>query len=243
MTILNNLRVVLVEPTHPGNIGGAARAMKNMGLSSLYLVSPKVYPHADATVRASGADDVLANITVCDSLAEAIADCDWVFGTSARQRRLEVPLVTAREAASEIVQADASRQIALLFGRESSGLKNEELSLCHHHVHIPCNEGFSSLNLAAAVQVMSYELRQAHLQQASPESAVSDNSRQDLANSEEMSSFLGHLSSCLTQLRVLDPNHPKKPMRRLQRLFNRAEPDRTEINILRGILSAIEKQK
>lgn len=234
---MQDVNIVLVNTSHPGNIGAAARAMKNMGLSSLSLVAPEQFPHKDATVRASGADDLLAHAALHDDLPSAIAKCDWVFGASARSRSLMVPLCDAREAAEKIASA-THRKVAIVFGRENSGLTNEELSLCHHHIHIPTVENFSSLNLAQAVQLVAYELRmtqqQKIAQKTDPEEAV--------ANSEQLQGFYTHLFDTMTQVNFLDPNHPKLLMRRMQRLFNRAEVSDTEINILRGFLSAINRQ-
>lgn len=234
---MQDVNIVLVNTSHPGNIGAAARAMKNMGLSSLSLVAPEQFPHKEATVRASGADDLLAHAALHDDLPAALAECDWVFGASARTRNLTVPVCDAREAAVQIASA-THRKVAIVFGRENSGLTNEELSLCHHHIHIPTVENFSSLNLAQAVQVVAYELRmtqqQKIAQKTDPEEAV--------ANGEQLQGFYTHLFETMTQVNFLDPNHPKLLMRRMQRLFNRAEVSETEINILRGFLSAINRQ-
>lgn len=156
------IRIVLVNTSHPGNIGGVARAMKNMKFSQLHLVAPKKFPHVEADSRASGATDILENAVVHETLEQAIADCHFVVGTSARGRHIPWPVVDPRELSS-IVQGAGDKKIAVVFGREDRGLTNEELHLCHHHVHIPSNPDFSSLNLAAAVQVITYELRMADL--------------------------------------------------------------------------------
>lgn len=234
--MLDQVRIVLVNPSHPGNIGATARAMKNMGLSSLYLVSPERFPHQEATVRAAGADDILANAMRVDSLATAVADCRLVFGTSARPRSLPWPCCTPRECAEKAVQA-SSQPVAIVFGRESRGLSNEELAICHYHVHIPTVEEFSSLNLAAAVQVLTYELFVAS--QDAPSFSESDGLP---ATVEQISGFLHQLESVLTDIEFLDPKHPKLLLQRLQRLFNRAHLEEKEIHILRGILSTIEKR-
>ena len=153
-----NIRVVLINTSHPGNIGAAARAMKTMCLKNLVLVDPKQFPHADASARASGADDILATAKVCSSLDEAIGDCSLVLGASARVRRLSWPMLDPRECAHVVMEATLENKIAILFGREHSGLTNEELSRCHYLVNIPSNSEYGSLNLAAAVQIISYEL-------------------------------------------------------------------------------------
>ncbi|TAL46022.1 MAG: RNA methyltransferase, partial [Methylovulum sp.] len=156
--MLSHIKIVLVETTHPGNIGAVARAMKNMKMNNLWLVAPKIFPSADATSRASGADDVLARATVCQSLQEAIADCQLVIGASARCRTISWPEMTPRACAENIVINEPKQSVAIIFGRENSGLKNHELDLCHFLLRIPCNAEYSSLNIAAAVQVVCYEL-------------------------------------------------------------------------------------
>jgi tRNA (cytidine32/uridine32-2'-O)-methyltransferase len=157
------IRIVLVNTSHPGNIGGAARAMKNMGLAELYLVEPREYPAPRAVWRAAGASDVLANAKIVGSVDEAIKDCGLVIGTSARERRIPWPLINPRECGEKIWQEAKSHQVALLFGREDRGLTNSELQKCHYHMHIPSNPDYSSLNLAASVQVLCYEIRMASL--------------------------------------------------------------------------------
>jgi len=234
-----NIRIVLVNTTHPGNIGAAARAMKNMALERLYLVQPQGFPCAEATARASGADDVLAEAVVCDSLEQALTGCRLVVGTSARSRNISWPVENPRQSAARLTRESESGEVALVFGREHAGLTNEELERCHYLVHIPSNPGFSSLNLAAAVQVLSYELMMAAPGQGV---AIEDEAREP-APAEEMESFYGHLEQTLVELEFLDANQPRKLMRRLRRLFNRARPDKTEINILRGILAAAEGRK
>lgn len=241
------VRIVLVDTSHPGNIGAAARAMKNMGLRRLYLVTPHQFPHADATARASGADDVLAQATVCNSLDEALHGCGLVVGASARLRNLSVPLLDPRQCAEQ-VQAEvtsAGVECALIFGREHSGLTNDELGRCHYLVHIPSDPDYSSLNLAAAVQVVSYELRMACAAQSGGDSE-SQNTQEDdepLAPADDMARFYEHLQQTLVEIGFLDPQNPRIMMRRLRRLFNRARPNITEMNILRGILTAAQKTK
>lgn len=235
---LTRLRVVLIETSHPGNIGAAARAMKVMGVSRLYLVRPHQFPCAEATARASGADDLLTRAVVCDSLDEALADCSLVLGASARLRSLPWPLSDARRAAQRAAAgAVAGQEVALVFGREHSGLSNEELQRCHYLLHIPANPDFSSLNLAAAVQVVSYELRMALL---GDEPLAPDEG--DYASADELESFYAHLEQTLISVGFLDPDNPRQVMRRLRRLYNRARTERVELNILRGILTETQKR-
>lgn len=239
--MLNNVRIVLVEPSHPGNIGATARAMKNMGLSQLYLVNPKIFPHVDATSRASGADDVLAQAVVCGNLDDALSECHLVVGASARLRRLSIPQWNPRECAEKILAENAQNMSAIVFGREHSGLTNEELGRCHQLVHIPSNPDYSSLNLAAAVQVLCYELRMAI--EADNKAASSEASKESLATADDMERFYEHLHETLVDIEFLDPENPRIMMQRLRRLFNRSRPDEVEMNILRGILTAAQKAK
>jgi len=231
-----NIRIVLVNTSHPGNIGAAARAMKNMGLSKLILVEPERFPHADATARASGADDILQNAQVCTSLEEAVEGCGLVFGASARLRSLPWPLVEPREMASQVVSEAVKLPVAIVFGRENSGLTNAELAICNALVHIPCNESFSSLNIAAAVQVLCYEVNMAV---GTPVVEVEDDS--EIATSDELERFYEHLEKTLVDIDFLDPEKPRFLLRRLRRLYNRARLEQTEVNILRGILTATQK--
>lgn len=232
-----SVRIILTEPTHPGNIGAAARAMKNMALSSLYLVNPAQFPSTEATVRASGADELLANAVVVSSLKDAIAGCDTIFATSARRRGLEWPLCTPREAAEQIsIQKEA--EVAIIFGRESSGLTNEELMLAQTHIHIPTSANFSSLNLGAAVQVIAYELFQAEVGEGINKSV---DKTESVASADELNGFFDHLRTTMIHANFLNPRQPKKLLGRLRRLFYRAALTKTEINILRGFLSAVDK--
>lgn len=249
--MLERIRIVMVETTHPGNIGAAARAMKTMGLADLCLVKPAVFPDAEASSRASGAADLLESATVCDSLDQAIAGASLVVGTSARQRRIPWPCVTARQLAGQC--ADEPGQIAVLFGRESSGLTNEELERCHLHVSIPTNEEYGVLNVASAIQIICYELRMAALgddagvkpsremahRMPQPEWAWDE----PPAAAEDMERFFEHLETVMTATGFLDPANPEQVRRRLRRLFLRARPDRMEVNILRGVLSSVQKPR
>lgn len=235
--MLKNIRIVMVETTHPGNIGAAARAMKNMGLTRLFLVKPQRYPSHEATARAAGADDVLADARICDSLDHALEGCGLVFGASARSRSIPWPQLDPRQAAARAVLGAAEGEVALVFGREHAGLSNLELDRCNYLVTIPTNPEFASLNVAAAVQVLSYELRMAGLEAAPAVARV-----EPLASAEERERFYGHLEQVLMDLEFLNPANPKHLMRRLRRLFNRVELDCNEVNILRGILTAVERR-
>jgi tRNA (cytidine32/uridine32-2'-O)-methyltransferase len=229
------VRIVLVETSHPGNIGAAARAMKTMGLSNLTLVKPRHYPSAEASARASGAADVLAEARVCESLPEAIATCRLVIGASARQRALRWPLLSPRECGQRVVEEAALGEVALVFGREQSGLSNDELQCCNALVQIPANPEYSSLNLAMAVQVLAYEVRVA----SGGEKLLPKGREAPLAPAAELELFFQHLERALSQAGFLNPQNPRQLMMRLRRLFNRAELDDNEIAIMRGILSAL----
>ncbi|HHJ39978.1 MAG: tRNA (cytosine(32)/uridine(32)-2'-O)-methyltransferase TrmJ [Methylothermaceae bacteria B42] len=236
--MLPKIRIVLVETSHPGNIGAVARAMKNMQFYELVLVSPKQFPSSDATARAAGADDVLARAEVCDTLQEAIAGCHLVIGSTARQRTISWPQVTPRECARLLEQEPPGHRVALVFGRERSGLTNEELDLCHYWLHIPCNPGYSSLNLAAAVQIMVYELHltRAVVAEKTPEPNL-------LATASQLESFYGHLQQTLQDIGFLHPRKAPSIMRRLRRLFGRVRLEKKEVDILRGILTAAQHSK
>ncbi|MCG5499804.1 tRNA (cytosine(32)/uridine(32)-2'-O)-methyltransferase TrmJ [Ectothiorhodospira lacustris] len=240
MELLNPVRIVLVNTSHPGNVGGVARAMKNMGLSDLRLVTPQDYPSAEATARASGADDLLARARVVDDLDEALAGCRLVLGTSARQRTLRWPELDPRQAAARLLEVVPTGPVAVLFGRERTGLTNEELDRCQALIHIPANPEYSSLNLAAAVQVLSYELRMAALAHA-PASAPAPTGGELPASHEELERLYAHLEETLLLLEFLDPDNPRHLMRRLRRLFAKADPTINEVNILRGILTQAAK--
>ena len=231
--MLDRIRIVLINTSHPGNIGSAARAMKTMGLSELYLVAPAQFPHQKAVEMASSAHDVLDHATICETLDEAIADCTLVVGTSARTRKIPWPLLTPREMAEHVKQE--AGEIAILFGQEQSGLTNDELERCHLHIQIPANPAYSSLNLAAAVQVMAYELRMASLDQTT----YANEWDYRLATAGEMEKFFLHLQEVLAEIDFLKMNAPRKLMTRLRRLFLRARPDVMEMNILRGMLTAV----
>ncbi|TKB51539.1 tRNA (cytosine(32)/uridine(32)-2'-O)-methyltransferase TrmJ [Ferrimonas sediminicola] len=234
--MLENIRIILVGTSHPGNIGSAARAMKTMGLSQLMLVAPRVEPDGKSVALAAGAVDVLKNIKTVPTLEAAIADCALVIGTSARRRGLDWPQLDAREAGEKLALEGRGGPVALVFGRENHGLTNEELQLCHFHVNIPANPEYSSLNLAQAVQLLCYEVRMKHLSllaRPEPEEAY--------PNGEQLEGFYRHLESALSHTGFIRKNHPGQVMAKLRRLFNRARPEAQELNILRGILTSIEK--
>lgn len=229
------VRIVLVGTSHPGNIGAVARAMRTMGLSRLVLVSPREFPSEEATARAAGAHQVLARAEVVGSLDEALAGVGYAVGASARLRSLPWPALAPRAAAAAMAFAAGRGEVACVFGRENSGLTNEELSRCQALLHIPTDPDFSSLNLAMAVQVVAYELFLA----AGAGLVLPPHRERPLAAAEDMERFYAHLESALVAARFLDPDKPRHLMRRLRRLFNRAQPDTNELNILRGILAAL----
>ena len=232
--LLSHIKIVLVETTHPGNIGAVARAMKNMNMANLWLVAPKIFPSADATSRASGADDVLAHAHVCQSVQEAIADCQLVIGASARSRTISWPEISPRECAEKVVIAEPKQKVAIIFGRENSGLKNHELDLCHYLLRIPCNSAYSSLNIAAAVQVVCYELFVAAGVQETI--TIGDKDKNPKASAVQMESFYSHLYQALTDIGFMHPDKSNSIMRRLRRIYNRVQLDTKELDILRGIL-------
>jgi tRNA (cytidine32/uridine32-2'-O)-methyltransferase len=228
----------LVETSHPGNIGATARALKNMGLTQLSLVAPALFPHPDATARASGADDLLERASVHTTLDEALTGCEFVLGASARQRTIAWPCLDPRQAAERIASEFRGRPVAVVFGRERTGLDNDELERCHALVTIPADPAYSSLNIAAAVQVIAYELRVAH---AVDHPVVEPQPDAPPATAEEMEQLFVHLEQVMLETGFLDPDNPRHLMRRLRRLFNRARPDQNEMNILRGLLSSVER--
>jgi tRNA (cytidine32/uridine32-2'-O)-methyltransferase len=237
MQPLSQVRIVMIGTTHPGNIGAAARAMKNMGLTDLALVEPKVFPSDEAVARAAGAGDILDAARLCGTLEEAIADCERVIGASARLRSIPWPQLDPRECAALVTGSRA--KTAILFGREHSGLSNEDLERCHYLLHIPCNPEYSSLNVAAALQVVSYELFYA----SSAQAAAILTEAPSYATGEQMESFFGHLEEVLRDSRFLhESKHEASILRRLRRIFNRAHPEEAELHLLRGILSAVQRQ-
>jgi tRNA (cytidine32/uridine32-2'-O)-methyltransferase len=236
---LDRIRVVLVNTSHPGNIGAAARAMKTMGLSRLYLVEPLQYPDVEATARAAGACDVLLSARTCRTLDEALTDCVLVIGTTARNRSLEWPCMTPAECAESLLHHSNKGDVALVFGRESSGLTNEELARCQFMTSVSANPEYSSLNLAAAVQVYGHELRQLLEHKQKPR--VGAEEAEPPATNAVMEGFYEHLQQTLRDIEVIVDDRPHQTLlRRLRRLFNKAQLTVTEVNILRGILSAAQ---
>ncbi|MCG6658541.1 tRNA (cytosine(32)/uridine(32)-2'-O)-methyltransferase TrmJ [Halomonas campisalis] len=243
--MLERIRIVLIGTSHPGNIGATARAMHNMGLADLALVAPRCEPlTSDSISRASGADSIVHSARVVATLEQAVSDCTLVVGASARSRTLPWPMITPRELGSRLPAelADPGAHLALVFGREDSGLTNAELQRCHAHVHIPTNPDFSSLNLAAAVQVLAYECRLAWLAGQNAEQPQDEEPHQPLASHQELEHYFAHLERTLVAIGFHDPALPRQLMARLRRFTLRARPERMELNILRGILSATEKQ-
>ncbi|MDI9240671.1 RNA methyltransferase [Lysobacter sp. LF1] len=239
------VRIVLVGTQHPGNIGSAARAMKTMGLSRLVLVAPEKAPSAESYALAAGADDVLGEAVTVETLADAVADCRLVLGCTARSRRVQLEELSPRDAAARAVgavgEAAGGAEVALVFGRERTGLSNDELQLCHAAVHIPANPDYSSLNLAAAVQVLSYELRMAVLDTVGSQAAGEAEQRDPPASHAEMEGFFAQLAETLDAIDFHKGRAPESAMRKLRRLYLRAGLDTREVRILRGILADAQR--
>jgi TrmH family RNA methyltransferase len=233
-----SIRIVLVGTTHPGNIGAVARAMKNMGVTDLTLVKPRYFPHDEAVARASGAEDILENATLVTTLEDALQDCVYVVGASARSRTINWPRLNPRDCAAKLHLESSRGVAAAVFGPENSGLSNAELDRCDTLLTIPTSPDFSSLNLAMAVQVLTYELRAAQ-----SDAPAEYDAEARPATGEELEHFYGHLEQVLKDLQFLDPDNPRHLMRRLRRLFIRARLDKNEINILRGILAAVDRSR
>lgn len=234
--MLDNVRIILIGTSHPGNIGSAARAMKTMGLSNLVLVDPECTVDGKSKALSAGAGDVLENRQVFATLDEAVADCGLVIGASARPRTLDWPMLDPREMGEKVCIEGQKYPVALVFGRENSGLTNDELQKCHFHVFIPANPDYSSLNLAMAVQTLSYEIRMAFLAAtAYPEQ------QEEYPLSEELEGMFNHLEQTLTDTRFIVPAHPGLVMTKLRRFFNRARPEVKELRMWRGIFSSIQK--
>jgi tRNA/rRNA methyltransferase len=234
--LLSHIRIVLSHTSHPGNIGAAARAMKTMGIVSLYLVNPKKFPHAEAEARAGGAADVLHGARVCSSLSEALQGTVHALAVSARRRELAYASTDARSAAQALVAAAREGEVAMVFGTEMSGLTNDEILQCRAAAHIPADPGYSSLNLAAAVQVMAYEARMAAL--GAPMAVPGES---EPARHEDVENFYVHLEQSLLASGFLNPANPKRLLPRLRRLFGRARLEQEEVNILRGMLNSFRK--
>ncbi|WP_425480159.1 RNA methyltransferase [Cognatilysobacter segetis] len=235
----DRIRIVLVGTQHPGNIGSAARAMKTMGLHRLVLVAPEKRPNAESEALAAGADDVLASAAFHDDLASALAGCQRVLGCTARSRRVALPELTPREAAASMAGTVPQGDVALVFGRERTGLTNEELHLCHQAVHIPANPGYSSLNLAAAVQVLAYEVRMALLDRL--DAAGPTEPRDPPASHEQLEGFYAQLGETLDAIDFHKGRSPDSAMRKLRRIFNRTGLDERELRLLRGVLADAQR--
>jgi len=239
--MLDNVKVVLVGTSHSGNIGSAARAMKVMGLKQMVLVDPQCEVDAQAIALAAGASDIALNAQIVTSLEQAVDDCGLVVGTSARSRTLEWPMLDPRECGEKFAQEGLHHKVAIVFGRERTGLTNEELQKCHYHVAIPANPEYSSLNLAMAVQTLCYEIRVAYLNQQQAQFAPAPEVEYPRHNQLEM--FYSHLEKVLIDTQFISADKPGQVMNKLRRLFSRARPEEQELNILRGILTAVEKNK
>ncbi|MBP3973466.1 RNA methyltransferase [Pseudoxanthomonas spadix] len=240
ITFAAHIRFVLVGTQHPGNIGAAARALKTMGLTRLVLVQPEKFPHEEAYRRAAGADDLLAQAVVAPDVATAVADCRLVLGCTARSRRVALEEHSPRQAAARLAQAAGAGPVALLFGRERTGLTNEELQLCHAAVHIDANPDYSSLNLAAAVQVLAYETRLALQDAAAPVEDPAE-PRPAPATHAQLEGFFAQLAQTLEQIDFHKGRAPESAMRKLRRLYLRTDLDEKEVRLLRGILADCQR--
>ncbi|QIL86562.1 tRNA (cytosine(32)/uridine(32)-2'-O)-methyltransferase TrmJ [Vibrio sp. HDW18] len=237
--MLDRVKVVLVGTSHSGNIGSAARAMKVMGLSRMVLVDPQCQVDAQAIALAAGASEIALNAEIYPTLEAAVADCGLVVGTSARSRTLEWPILEPRQCAEKLIAEAEHHSVAVVFGRERTGLTNDELQRCHYHVCVPANPEYSSLNIAMAVQLLSYELRMAWL-------ALKPNQDPHQVESayphhQELERFYQHLQTVITQTEFISAQQPGQVMNKLRRMFTRARPEAQEINMLRGILTAVQK--
>lgn len=238
----DTIRVVMINTSHPGNIGAAARVMKNMGLTRLYLVNPKLFPNAEATSMASGADDLLARAVVCDSFEQALEGCHLVLGSTARERKIQHDFIDARESAELAVKESENHEVALVFGRERTGMTNEEIGLCHKLINIPTNPDYQSLNVASAIQIVSYELKMA-LDAMDNQAASLKERKIDYASSDAMEGFYQHLQQTLIEIDFLNTQQSPQLMSKLRHLYNRSRLTPEELNILRGILTKTQNFK
>tara|TARA_X000001036_G_scaffold421355_1_gene443097 strand:- start:180 stop:938 length:759 start_codon:yes stop_codon:yes gene_type:complete len=241
MDYSNFIKVVLVGTTHPGNIGAAARAIKTMGLSKLDLVCPKEFPSNEATYRSKAAKDILEKASIHETLFESVKGCEMVIGTSARNRKVPWPVLNPKNASKEINEAVKNNsKVAIVFGREDRGLTNEELGLCNLHIHIPTNEDYSSLNLAQAVQIVTYEIRMNFLES---ESLKNDQEWDvELASAEQTERLIEHMDELMKEVEFYDTENPRKLLIRVRRFFKRSGIDVMETNIFRGLFSTIQKK-
>ncbi|KQB00051.1 tRNA (cytosine(32)/uridine(32)-2'-O)-methyltransferase TrmJ [Vibrio metoecus] len=237
--MLDRVKVVLVGTSHSGNIGSAARAMKVMGLSQMVLVDPQCQVDAQAIALAAGASEIALNAQIVPTLEAAVADCGLVVGTSARSRTLDWPMLEPRQCGEKLIAEAEQHHVAMVFGRERTGLTNDELQLCHYHVCVPANPEYSSLNLAMAVQLLSYEVRMAFL--AMDQNQSQEQRDQEYPRHQELELFYEHLEKVITQTEFISAQQPGQVMNKLRRMFTRARPEAQEINILRGILTSVQK--
>ncbi len=233
--MLNNIRIVLINTFHPGNIGAAARAMKNMGLSDLYLVDPKEFPHPEAESRAAGATALLDSATVVPTLRDAVADCALVIGTSARRRSFPWPMLDPETCADKALQQSVQGPVAIVFGRERMGMHNDELMQCNFHLAIPAAPDYPVMNISAAVQVVCYEIWKRH------DGNPLWEPEEEYPTSEQMNRFYQHLEDTLRNVGFIIPQHEGQVMTKLRRFFNRARPEEFELGMLRGILRSVQK--
>ncbi|MCT4701495.1 tRNA (cytosine(32)/uridine(32)-2'-O)-methyltransferase TrmJ [Enterobacteriaceae bacterium H20N1] len=241
--MLDNVRIVLVETSHTGNMGSVARAMKTMGLTNLWLVNPLVKPDSQAIALAAGASDVIGDAKIVDTLDEALAGCSLVVGTSARSRTLPWPMLDPRECGLKSISEAKHAPVAIVFGRERVGLTNDELQKCHYHVAIQANPEYSSLNLAMAVQILAYEVRIAWLAAQEEGADAPEEEETPYPLVDDLERFYGHLEQVMLNSGFIRANHPGQVMSRIRRLFTRARPESQELSILRGMLSSIESNK
>jgi len=237
--MFENVKVVLVGTSHSGNIGSAARAMKVMGLSHMVLVDPKCQVDDQTIALSAGASDIALNARIVSTLQDAVEECSLVVGTSARSRTLEWPMMDSRECGEKIAIEAKNNVVAMVFGRERTGLTNEELQLCHYHVSILANPEYSSLNLAMAVQTLSYEVRMAHLYNL--QSQYPERQQENYPRHDELEMFYQHLENVLFKTEFIEKNKPNQVMNKMRRLYNRARPEAQELNILRGMLTSVER--
>ncbi|ENM5743058.1 tRNA (cytosine(32)/uridine(32)-2'-O)-methyltransferase TrmJ [Vibrio metoecus] len=237
--MLDRVKVVLVGTSHSGNIGSAARAMKVMGLSQMVLVDPQCQVDAQAIALAAGASEIALNAQIVPTLEAAVAGCGLVVGTSARSRTLDWPMLEPRQCGEKLIAEASQHTVAMVFGRERTGLTNDELQLCHYHVCVPANPEYSSLNLAMAVQLLSYEVRMAFL--AMDQNQSQEQRGQEYPRHQELELFYEHLEKVITQTEFISAQQPGQVMNKLRRMFTRARPEAQEINILRGILTSVQK--
>ena len=237
----DSIKIVLVGTTHPGNIGAAARAIKTMGLRHLDLVCPKEFPSEQAIYRSKAAKDILENARIYQSLLESVKDCEMVIGTSARNRKVPWPVLDPKNASKEInSNLRNNSKVAIVFGREDRGLTNEELGLCNLHVHIPTNEDYTSLNLAQAVQIMTYEVRMSFIGEDNLESDQEWDV--DIATSDQTERLIEHMDELMQDVEFYDIENPRKLLMRVRRFFKRSGIDVMEANIFRGLFSTIQKK-